>query len=106
MVSMHNDRFMGVKNRPGLLQVKLKDKGQLDFVLQRPPWVVANFILQLATLQDYQREKKVFQKNFKWFNLHNYPDMYLKMPTIVSITWLILDTKYFDITDLKIIEIY
>lgn len=38
-----------------------------------------------------------------WFHLENYPAMYLKVPIIISN---LLDTDYFDIQDLKLIEIY
>lgn len=38
-----------------------------------------------------------------WFHLGKYPEMYLKVPIIISN---LLDTDFFDTRDLKLIEIY
>lgn len=38
-----------------------------------------------------------------WFHIGNYHEMYLRLPMIISN---LLDANYFDVWDLKLIEVY
>lgn len=55
-------------------------------------------------LEEFQNcDLQKFKKYYIWYHMGNYLEMYLRLPIIISS---LVDTKYFDMQDLKLIEIY
>lgn len=66
--------------------------------------VIDGNIIQLLHWEEFEKPgKSKFKKYFMWFHLGKYLEMYLKLPIIISN---LLDTKFFDMHDLDLIEIY
>lgn len=97
-------KFKEVRNHQDLFKVKILSQEQLEFVLERQPWIIAGHTMQMLQWEDFNKnEAPKFERFCMWFHLGNYPAIYLKVPIIISN---LLDTDYFDTQDLKLIEIY
>ncbi|KAF9606230.1 hypothetical protein IFM89_023813 [Coptis chinensis] len=87
-----------------IYQIRMESQEQVASLLLGQPWIVAQHIFQIISWMDfYETNDLNFSKFYVWMQLHNYPDVFLDKEIIEGN---LVETGYFDMSDLKFLELY
>ncbi|KAF9598151.1 hypothetical protein IFM89_025591 [Coptis chinensis] len=87
-----------------IYQIRLESQEQVAALLLGQPWIVAQHIFQIIPWMDFYETKELnFSKFYVWMHLHNYPEVYLDKEIIEGN---LMESGYFDMSDLKFMELY